>query len=190
MGAGNSAIIHEIGSGTPRVVHKLGDKEKELIIKYYKNGREVAATDAFGNFKIGETIHTYTADGNPYGSFGLVKAYRVNNFNIFIPTSATAAEMRAIETLREMITETEYRKYIVHGFIHVKGRSGYIYQVFRNRTHTKVWKKGLLIKEVCFKIKDPEIPPTDNVIAHKILIETSEEEFERLGNVYKMNRAA
>lgn len=95
-------------------------------------------------------------------------------------------EQMAIETLREMISEAEFRKYMAHGFILVKSKSGYVYQIFRNQAHTKVWKNGQLIKEVCVRIKDSKIPPTDNVIAFKILIEGSEEEFEKLGNVYKM----
>lgn len=47
-------------------------------------------------------------------------------------------EWKAIDTLREMITELEYRKYLKDGFILVPGKSGRIYQVFRKRSHTKV----------------------------------------------------
>jgi len=181
--------IDVLKSGTEPLAHVCAiDEEKSLI--FYKNGKRIASYDAFGDLSVGETVQTYTVDGNPYGSFGLKKLDRVNLFDIFIPTKATSAEIRAVETLREMITETEYRKYVVHGFILVKGRGGKVYQIFRGRTHTKVWKKGLLVKEICVRIQDPEIPPTDNVIAHKILIETSEEEFERLGNVYKMIKVA
>jgi len=95
-------------------------------------------------------------------------------------------EMTAIETLREMITEAEFRKYMTHGFLLVKGESGCVYQVFRNRSHTLVWEKGEVVEEVCVRIKDRKIPPTDNIIAFKILIETSEDEFRKLGNVYNM----
>lgn len=95
-------------------------------------------------------------------------------------------EMTAIETLREMITEADFRKYMAHGFILVKGESGRVYQIFRSRAHTIVWEKGEIVEEVCVRIKDRKIPPTDNVIAFKILIETSENEFKKLGNVYNM----
>lgn len=100
------------------------------------------------------------------------------------------SERVAIETLREMITETEFRKYIIHGFILVKGRSGRIYQIFRSNPHTRVWEKGVLIEEVCVRIRDAKIPPTDNLIAFKILIETDENEFRKIGNVYNMAEAA
>jgi hypothetical protein len=38
--------------------------------------------------------------------------------------------------------------------------------------------------------KDFGIPPTDRAIALKTLVESSEEEFYRMGNVYKMKEAA
>ena len=97
------------------------------------------------------------------------------------------SEWTAIETLREMITEVQYRKYIRDGFLLVKGaQSGLIYQIFRNSTHTKIWDKGKVTKEVCVRIKDQKIPPTDNVIAFKSIIESNELEFQKLGNVYNM----
>jgi len=125
-----------------------------------------------------------------------IKFFYMGNLTIHVKSRArpiagiSDAEAKAIETLREMITETEYRKFITHGFILVKGQSGYIYQIFRTNSHTKVWKNGQIVKEICVKIQDRDVPPTDNVIAHKILIETSEEDFEKLGNVYKMTEAA
>jgi hypothetical protein len=94
-------------------------------------------------------------------------------------------ELVALETLREELSETEYRKYLKHGFVLVKGKSGDIYQVFRNKSHTKVWRGGKLIEEICVRIKDKSIPETDNVIAFKTMIEVDENEFKELGNRYK-----
>ena len=99
-------------------------------------------------------------------------------------------EQIAIETLREEITETEFRKYIKYGFVLIEGQSGKTYQVFRNRSHTKVWKGGEFIEEICVRIKDSEIPPTDNVIAFLNMIQIDENEFRKIGNIYKMHRAA
>jgi len=98
-------------------------------------------------------------------------------------------ERVAIETLREMITEAEFRKYIKDGFILVRGLSGRIYQIFRDQHHTKVWEKGKLVEEVCVRLKSSKVPPTDNVIAFRTAILCSESEFRKLGNVYK-NMAA
>jgi hypothetical protein len=101
------------------------------------------------------------------------------------------SESKALETLREMITEIEYRKYLKYGFVCVYGRSGRTYQIFRNKAHTKVWEHGMLVEEICVRINhNIDCPPTDNVIAFKTLIEISEHEFRSLGNVYNMRRAA
>jgi hypothetical protein len=99
-------------------------------------------------------------------------------------------EQLAMETLREYVTETEFRKYLRFGFICVEGLTGKIYQIFRNRSHTKVWKGGRVIDEICVNIKDRKVPPTDSVIAFRTMIQASEEDFYKLGNVYKMERAA
>jgi hypothetical protein len=98
----------------------------------------------------------------------------------------TEPERKALETLRETITEAEFRKYLRYGFVLVKGQSGKTYQIFKNKSHCKVWLGGKLIEEVCVRIKDVQVPKTDNVIAFKTMIEASEENFKTLGNVYKM----
>lgn len=95
-------------------------------------------------------------------------------------------EQVAIETLREIISESEFRKYINYGFISVRGRSGLVYQIFRNQSHTKVWRGNKLIEEICVRIKNVNIPLTDNVIAFKAIIEADEEGFRKMGNLYKM----
>jgi hypothetical protein len=99
----------------------------------------------------------------------------------------SAAEQVALDTLREMVSESDYRKYLKHGFLMVLGSSGDMFQVFRDRSHTKVWRDGKVIEEVCVRIKDASIPPTDNVIAFKTLIEIDEESFKSMGNRFPMN---
>lgn len=132
-------------------------------------------------------------------SLKLVRKYKIKNNLVSILIESRADDYRnapknewcAIDTLREMITEAEFRKYMKYGFILVRGQSGKVYQVFRNKAHSVVWKKGQAIEEVCVRIKDKKIPPTDNVIALKILIEACEEaEFKKLGNVYNMRKEA
>jgi hypothetical protein len=98
-------------------------------------------------------------------------------------------EWVAMQTLREMITETAYRRYLKDGFISVCGQSGKVYQIFRNRSHQKVYLKGELIEEICVRLKG-DVPPTDNVIAFKTMIEVDEESFAMLGNRYNMKKAA
>ena len=121
------------------------------------------------------------------------------NLCIIIPTRGSEfpkmmkdAEKTALETLRDMITEQEYRNYLRYGFITVKGKSGRLYQISRTLNHTKVWDHGELVEEVCVRIKggDLVVPETDNIIAFKVMIETDENLFKSLGNVYKMKDKA
>lgn len=100
-----------------------------------------------------------------------------------------ANERQAMETLRDMLSEKNFRKYIKDGFIVVRGISGKHYQIFRRNSHIKVWQNGIIISEICVYIRD-RIPSTDRVIAFKIMIETEEEELYRIGNVYKFLEAA
>lgn len=100
--------------------------------------------------------------------------------------SGHPGEPKALCSLREIITETEYRKYLRYGFVNVTGKSGDTYQIFRNKSHTKVFRGGKLIEEICVRINSVDAPPTDSVIAFKTLIETNEEDFKALGNRYKM----
>jgi hypothetical protein len=99
-------------------------------------------------------------------------------------------EWTAIETLREMISESDYRKYLKYGFILVRGASGKIYQVYRKNQHIKVWQEGTLIEELCVQIADPRIPLTDKVIALKTMIEIAEDEVRRVSNVYPLLKKA
>jgi hypothetical protein len=115
------------------------------------------------------------------------------NLNIVVKSRASEigpvgpAERVALEALREVVSEVEFRKYLRYGFVLIKGRSGDVYQIFRNKAHTKVWRNGKVVEEICVRIKhDQNVPPTDNVIAFRQIIQTSEEEFKKLGNVYHM----
>lgn len=96
-------------------------------------------------------------------------------------------EAVALDTLREMITEEEFRRYIKYGFVAVRGRSGNVYQIFRNKHHTKVWKGNKVVEEVCVRIRyEARVPPTDNVIAFMAMVQADEDAFRKAGNVYKM----
>lgn len=121
----------------------------------------------------------------------LFKKYHIivkSRANIII--NAPKSELRAIDTLREMITEADYRKYMTHSFITVPVPSGKTYQIFRNDNHVKIWSNGTLIEELCVYIRDGKIPPTDKVITLKTMIETDEEGTRKLGNIYRMYQAA
>lgn len=137
-------------------------------------------------------------------SVNIIPAW-ISNFNVNIQVGYPLGDPRyprdslgnvskeenvALETLREMITEAVFRKYLKYGYVVVKGASGDYYQIFRNRSHTRVWRGGKIIEEVCVRIADTSIPATDSVIAFITMIKASEEDFKKSGNVYKLARAA
>jgi len=151
--------------------------------------------------------HTYDLYGRCDYTYGLYNCYtdvpaiiqkrsKIKN-NLITIIKSRAQDLRnipdnewvAMQTLREMITETAYRKYLKDGFITVQGQSGKIYQIFRNKCHTKVYLKGELVEEICVRLKG-NAPPTDSVIAFKTMIEVDEESFAALGNRYNMRQAA
>lgn len=97
-----------------------------------------------------------------------------------------ASEAVAIETLRESVTENEWRRYMRNGFLCVRGKSGRVYQILAHGHHIAVWESGTKIAEICSYIKDVAVPATDKVIAFKTMVECDEEELWRRGNVYHM----
>lgn len=147
------------------------------------------------DFANGEYTYTITPDLYTPSAVEIKRMEIKSNLTIIVksraelPKDIPENERVAMQTLRDMISETEFRKYIKDGFIMVRGQSGKYYQVFKNRAHTKVYLKGKLIEEICVRLKG-SVPPTDNVIAFKTIIETDEEHFASLGNRYNMRVAA
>lgn len=90
-----------------------------------------------------------------------------------IDRNVTPAEQKARNTLRDLITEAEWRRYLTSGFIMVKGHSGYWYQVFANRQNLKVYKDNKLTHTLCIH-SDSNVCNTDHVINMKVLIDLDE----------------
>lgn len=135
-------------------------------------------------------------NGFEYASSPVLYYNTFNSLNIIVKSRAeftcffSPEEWTALYTLREMISEYDFRKFLKYGFILVTGKSGQVYQIFRIDPHVKVWEKGKLIKEVCVYLSDKNIPKTDKLIAFKIIIETDEESFLKMGNVYNINESS
>jgi hypothetical protein len=96
----------------------------------------------------------------------------------------SAAELVARRTLRDMLLESEYRRYLTNGFIMVKGASGKFYQIFSDQRHIKVYEKGVLTDELCIRTVE-NCPPTDHVISMKLMAELEEHNLWKESNVYK-----
>jgi hypothetical protein len=91
------------------------------------------------------------------------------------------SEMKARNSLRDMITEKEYRRYLSNGYILVKRISTVLpapvrpvklwYQVFNDQRRIQVYKNNKLVEKICIHTDD-SCPPTDHVLNIKMLIET------------------
>jgi len=96
----------------------------------------------------------------------------------------SSAEQKARETLRDMILESAWRRYITNGFLMVQGQSDKWYQIFNDQRHIKVYKKGKCISEICIHT-DRSCPPSDHIINMKLMIELDEKAVWSGGNIYK-----
>lgn len=166
---------------------------------YYSNGTTATATvDAVVIAPAFKDIYlspdpAWLFDGvewvktaKPIFSFigNLIPICRKKNKERHTLIEAKMEELKARETLREYLSESEYRRYITNGFIMVRGSStGYHYQVFGDR-RLRVYHKYKAIESICIHSQD--CPPSDHVLNMKILIESDETEFRKLGNISKL----
>lgn len=108
---------------------------------------------------------------------------KVNNNRNCLASKYTPEEQKARDTLRDMLTEKEWRRYITNGFIMVKGScSDYWYQIFSDK-NVRVYHQNKLINSICIH-SDRTCPPTDHVINMKILVELDEKVLWANGNIH------
>lgn len=95
-------------------------------------------------------------------------------------------EQKAIDTLRDMISERAYRRYLRDGYIFVEGpTTKQLYQIFRDHyQRIRVYKNRKYLGKICIHTIDG-VPPTDHVISMKIMIELDEINFLKRGNYYE-----
>jgi hypothetical protein len=94
-------------------------------------------------------------------------------------------ELKARDTLRDMISETDWRRYVTNGFIMTKAPSGRWYQIFNDRRHLAVYENGVKIESICIH-SDNVVPPTDHVINMKIMVELDEDAVRKGGNIHRV----
>jgi len=98
-------------------------------------------------------------------------------------------EATALMMLKGMLSEQEWRRYLKDGFIVVRGRTGLRYQIIRGQSHVKVYRRGEKVAELCIGVKyDLKCPPTDGVIARKIMVECDELSIWHGANIHQSKR--
>lgn len=158
----------------------------------YTNGITVFGSD---HSTTTNAITYQYADGNwTIGNFpklslkDLVKEAIRSNLHIRtgrakpLKSNVSPQELKARDTLRDLLTEAEWRRYVTNQFLMVKGRKGYWYQIFASQERVRVYKDGKFVNQICIHT-DKACPPTDHVINLKILVEFDEDSLWRDGNV-------
>jgi len=110
------------------------------------------------------------------------------NRQLLLKNKVAPQEIKARQTLRDQISERQWRGYLTNGFIMIQGASGKcFYQVFNDQRHIKVYKKGKLTDEICIHTtSDTKCPPTDHILNMMFLIQNDEKIIwtKGIGNVY------
>jgi len=117
-------------------------------------------------------------------------------------------ELKARETLRDQISEKEWRRYLVNGYVLIKGtrcffevdteskkllrglQGPFVYQIFNDQRHIKVYAKGKLVKEICIHTSASECPPTDHILNMMMIIKHDEADLWDLGNIHEISKPA
>jgi len=88
-------------------------------------------------------------------------------------------EIRARETLRNVIGEDKFRDFARRGSISVRAKSGLVYQIFPGSGFTKVYNNGKMMDRLCVVLTGG-FPPTDSLIMRYLLILNNEQQFNSL----------
>jgi hypothetical protein len=110
---------------------------------------------------------------------------KVNSRQKPLQTIAQIEEQRARLTLRDMLSEQDWRRYVTNGFLMVKGSSDYWYQIFAS-SGVNVYQHGKKVHYICIHT-DKACPPSDHVINMKLLVEFDEAALWQGGNVRQVH---
>ena len=96
-------------------------------------------------------------------------------------STATPAELTALQLLRQLVGQDEFRRYLKYGFVMVAGASGLRYQIERGRHVVNVWNGRRRVDGICVYLSG-SFPPTDGVITRMLMAERDELELWKRGN--------
>jgi hypothetical protein len=104
-------------------------------------------------------------------------------------------EIRARELLRDLVGDAEFKRYLVRGFIMVRGKSGVLYKICGGYERVVSYTKGQdgkyhPFETFCVVFKNGKLPHTDWVVMRKILIDTDEFGFRKIAVIHRVDPAA
>lgn len=92
--------------------------------------------------------------------------------------AADVREYRARQTLRRILGEQAFKKFIRNGFITVVPKSGLTYRIFPGHGMTEVYDRGIMVDRLCVVLQG-DFPPTDSLLMRYLLILNDEGEFSK-----------
>lgn len=92
--------------------------------------------------------------------------------------AADMREERARQTLRRIIGEHAFRKFVRDGFVTVVPKSGLTYRIYPGHGVTEVYDRGIMVDRLCVVLRG-EFPPTDSLLMRYLLILNDEGEFSK-----------
>jgi hypothetical protein len=99
-------------------------------------------------------------------------------------------EGRARELLREMVDESDFRRYVTRGFLTVRGKTGLVYQIAYGMPIRCLAPgpngKYREFESLCVIFKQPGLPPTDQVVMQKLMVQHDEFGLRSIANVSRM----
>jgi hypothetical protein len=87
-------------------------------------------------------------------------------------------ETRARETLKRVLGDDKFKRFLKHGFVSVRAKSGLVYQIFPAHGITNVYRDGEHIERLCVVLRG-SFPPTDSLIMRYLLILNDERDFRK-----------
>lgn len=98
-------------------------------------------------------------------------------------------EIRARQTLRSVVGETEFRRFLKFGFVCVRNRKSFrMYQIYGGHSHfTNVYENGKMINRLCVYLAG-DFPPTDQLIIRCLMAINDEDRFWNLANKHAPTR--
>lgn len=92
--------------------------------------------------------------------------------------SSDIREQRARQTLRRIIGEKSFRRFLKDGFLSVTPKSGLVYRIYPGHGITEVYDRGIMVERLCVVLKG-NFPPTDSLLMRYLLILNDEGEFSK-----------
>ncbi len=145
----------------------------------------------YGTYNLGASMEVFSYSGDSVDRGELPLRLRIRNNlrgsksgrGLLLSATPSIEEMKARETLRDILSEAEWRRYCTNGFVMVRGSKDFVnpkgaagpfwYQIFSDQRHTVVFKDGDKVGSLCIHT-DGKCPPSDHVINLKLLVEMDE----------------